>query len=112
MTIRRALPSDFNKWYGTAIEMYVLEREGELLAIGGLYRHRDGRTFAVLDVSDDASGLRLVWWVRRWLRQHDRPIYAACWGWRYTQAPRLLKILGFVATDEVQPDRKRVWVLQ
>jgi hypothetical protein len=117
--IRAATPdeiAEFQSQYDhdapTVLEMDLAERGQEILAMGG-FASKHGRVWAVLTVMDGAEryGVRLVRRVLQRLRAHGETVYVQCDG---DYAERLLKLLGFMPTNEVTVDadgqtQLRIW---
>jgi hypothetical protein len=89
---------------------------GEIIAMGGFARKHD-RIWVTLDLEDSARrfGLRLVRAMQRGLRARGETVFIQCDG---DHAERLLRILGFVPTDEAITDMRdgktflRIWKWQ
>lgn len=109
---RTPTQADLHQWFGRPIDLRIFTLDGRAVALA-TYVLRNERRYLHLDVKHGGRPINVIWFFRRWLREHrERPIYAACWVDGYPKAPRLLALLGFAPTCEIQPDGKRVWVLQ
>jgi len=110
--IRPATYADLLTFYQSQVPAYVLERDGRLLACGGIFE-RDGRSWAYFDVSGQVSQtetLAMVRALRSGISALGREVSITC-DEGFETAPRLLRLLGFKATDETF-NGMRVWKCQ
>lgn len=110
--IRPATAADYYRFFPQAMPAQVLEIDGELLAIGGVFEHH-GRLWAYLDIKGElpaADTLRMIRALKDGIRQAGQDVFIACDDSLAT-AKKLLRILGFVETDEFR-NVLRVWKCQ
>jgi hypothetical protein len=100
---------DLVEWAGRLESSYVAEMDGELVALAIFARRSDGRLFVQMDTRDTRK-FKMMWQMRRIIREAERPLYAACEDLRYPSAPRFLRLIGFKETDETL-NGKKVWVV-
>ena len=98
-TVRPATPADFIAYCGELVETHALEHDGRLLAISVIMR-QSGRLWATLDVRPGVNALVLVRAIRAARSRLGEPIYVECQSHAYETAERLLRIIGFVPTQE------------
>jgi hypothetical protein len=110
--IRPATYADLLTFYQSPVPAYVLERDGKLLACGGIFE-RDGRSWAYFDVAgqvSQAETLAMMRALRRGIAALGREVSITC-DEGFETAPRMLRLLGFKATDETF-NGMRVWKCQ
>lgn len=99
ITLRTATPADFLAYCGEPVETLAFEQDGRLLAISVVLRQH-GRLWATLDVKPGVNALVLVRAIRAARHRLGEPIYVECQAHAYETAERLLRISGFVPTQE------------
>jgi hypothetical protein len=110
--IREATYADLLTFYRTHVPAYVLERDGRLLACGGVFE-RDGRAWAYFDVAGQVSQsdvLAMMRALKSGIAELGKEVSIGC-DEGFETAPRLLRLLGFEATDETF-NGMRVWKCQ
>ena len=110
--VRPATRHDLSLFLGTPVAAFATDRYGATAAIGLIVERPDGRHFVHLDTSTKGLVLNIFWEARQVVRQARKPLYAACAELQFPKAPKLLRLLGFKPTDEVQADGKRVWLCE
>lgn len=80
------------------------------LAIGVLTR-KDGRLWLAIDTKPGAGryALKLVRAAVEMMKDRDEPVFALCQEQSFPDAPRLLRAIGFIKTDEVYKNIMQVW---
>lgn len=111
--VQRATLGDYLAFYRNVIPGWVIYHGGERVGMAGIsHSNVDGRWWAYLNLKSDLDGeggLRLVREMRAGLEMISEDVYVLCEEHIYATAPRLLRILGFKPTDEVNGDMV-VWV--
>jgi hypothetical protein len=108
--IRQATYADLMTFYQAPVPAYVLERDGQVCACGGLL-NRDGRVWAYFDVGTQVTqgeAFAMMKALRRGLAAIGQDVYIVC-DHSFATAPRLLRALGFEPTDETFNEHG-VWI--
>ena len=109
--LRPATALEVAAFYGTTPTIQTgLFVDGVCIAMGAVARV-NGAPWAILRVSGDVSGygMRIVRALRAGLDGIEEPVRTLCHVDLYPEAPRLLRLLGFVPTQETYDDRT-VWI--
>lgn len=110
--IRQARYADFLSFYRGRLPAYVLERDGVVVACGGIME-RDGRAWGWFDVKGKVSrseALTLMRKMRAFLKEWGEELYIVC-DEQFATAPKLLRLQGFEPTEETY-NGSRIWKCQ
>lgn len=86
----------------------------------GTMFEENGRRIGFIDATEDVKklGYKAILAVRDYLKKVDRDLYVQCDEHNYSTAPKLLRVLGFIETDEFEKDARntnrtvRIWKWQ
>lgn len=108
MMLRPATIGDFSVFYTNVSGAWVIEADGVIHAFGGMMRRPDGRLWAWIDTRPGVRPVQFVKAVKAALRSSGETVYVPCESNKFPTAEKLLRLLGFVPTEETH-NEMRVW---